>query len=312
MRSLHARLTDLLSTLALVLLLASCERDFDIDLGKVEPRLIVEGYINNQNPLYNYVVLGKSRNYFDSGFANQPVTGAVVTITEGTLQPDNTYAWDPATRSRLREIRIPEVSDALLPGVYFDTRLVTDPLNALQGKIGKYYLLEMEVEGRQYSSVTQILPLVPVDSLTAGFHTFDDGDPGKPKARLTVNYQDPDTLGDAQMYFWRTRENRISFGWGALGADRFSDGTDDLVNGQYIRLTHFNRFVVGDTVQYYKASVERKVYNFWDSYNKARRNGGPFSTPVELLNTISGENVTGCFSGFSISSKTVVVKAEND
>jgi hypothetical protein len=93
-----------------------------------------------------------------------------------------------------------------------------------------------------------------------------------------------------------------------MGASRFSSGTDDLVNGQYIRLTHGNGFEVGDSVEYHMASVERKVYNFWDSFNKARSNGGPFSTPATISSTISGENVLGCFSGFSLSSRTVKIR----
>jgi hypothetical protein len=55
------------------------------------------------------------------------------------------------------------------------------------------------------------------------------------------------------------------------------------------------------------ASVTRDVYDFWENFRDARNNEGPFSTPVTLLNKIQGENVTGCFSGMSLSSKTVVV-----
>ncbi len=76
-----------------------------------------------------------------------------------------------------------------------------------------------------------------------------------------------------------------------MGTNRFTPGTDDLVNGEYIDLTLSNSFVLGDSINYYMANVERKVYNFWDSFNKARLNEGPFATPVRLLNTISGDNV---------------------
>ncbi len=60
------------------------------------------------------------------------------------------------------------------------------------------------------------------------------------------------------------------FGWGGLNSNRFTPGTDELTNGQYMHLTHGNGFVLNDSVTYYMANVERKVYNFWDSYNKAR------------------------------------------
>lgn len=289
--------------------LASCERDFDIVLKNNETQLIVEAYINNQLPLYNYVILGNSQDYYQPGFENIPVTGATVTITEGTLLADNTYAWNTATKKQLKEGRLPQYSNVLLPGVYFDTTLATSPANALIGTPGKHYLLEIETGGKHYSSITALLPVIPIDSLTSGYHFIDeDEDTTQTKARITVHYKDPDTVGNTQLYYWRTRNTGDNFGWGALGTNRFTSGTDDLVNGEYMHLTHSNGFELRDSVEYYLTSVERKVYNFWDSFNKARSNSGPFSTPVTLQNTVSGENVIGCFSGFSISSKTIIVK----
>lgn len=289
--------------------LASCERDFDIDLKNNQTQLVVEAYINNQLPLYNYVILGNSQDYYQPGFENVPVTGATVTITEGTLLANNSYAWNTATRKQLKEGRLPQYGNVLLPGVYFDTTLATNPANALTGTPGKHYLLDIETGGKHYSAITALLPVIPIDSLTSGFHFIDeDEDTTQTKARITVHYKDPDTVGNTQLYYWRTRNTGDNFGWGALGTNRFTPGTDDLVNGEYMHLTHSNGFELRDSVEYYLTSVERKVYNFWDSFNKARTNGGPFSTPVTLQNTISGENVIGCFSGFSISSKTIVVK----
>lgn len=287
----------------------SCERNFDIKLKNNQPQLIVEAYINNELPSYNYVILGRSQSYFEPGFENIPVTGATVTITEGTLLANNIYNWDRASRRQLKEGRLPQLNNQLLPGVYFDPALATNPANALKGIPGKHYLLEIEAEGKQYSSITTLLPLIPLDSVTSGFHYIDeDEDTTQVKARLTVHYKDPDTVGNTQLYYWSTIDTRNNFGWGAMGTNRFTPGTDDLVNGDYIHLTLSNSFAIGDSVNYYMASVERKVYNFWDSFNKARSNAGPFSTPVKLLNTVSGDNVIGCFSGFSLSAKSLVVQ----
>jgi hypothetical protein len=287
----------------------SCERNFDIALKNNLSQLIVEGYINNELPSYNYVVLGRSQSYFEPGFENIPVTGAMVTITEGTLLANNTYNWDLASKRQLKEGRLPQFNDQLLPGVYFDPMLTVNPANALKGTPGKHYLLEIEAEGKQYSSITTLLPLIPIDSVTSGFHYIDeDDDTTQAKARLTVYYKDPDTVGNTQLYYWSSIDSRENFGWGAMGTNRFTPGTDDLVNGEYIHLTLSNGFAIGDSINYYMASVERKVYNFWDSFNKARSNSGPFSTPVRLLNTVSGDNVIGCFSGFSLSTKSLVVQ----
>lgn len=294
---------------ALTVAFTSCERDFDIDIKENEPQLIVEAYINNELPSYNYVILGRSQGYYEEGFENIPVTGATVYITEGTLDANNVYNWDPATKKQLKEGQLPQYGNIRFPGVYFDNLVATNPADALIGKPGKHYLLEIEAEGKRYSATTRLLMPIPVDSLTSGYHFIDeDDDTTQVKARITVHYKDPDTIGNTQLYYWRTRNTGDNFGWGGLNANRFTPGTDELVNGEYMHLTHGNGFELQDSVTYYMANVERKVYNFWDSFNKARSNGGPFSTPVKLLNTIEGENVIGCFSGFSVSVKAVVIK----
>ena len=288
----------------------SCEKDFDINLKPNKPLLIVEGYINNELPLYNYVVLGRSQDYFNTDFENIAVTGASVSITEGRLLPNNSYEWNAGTKRELREARIPLLDNASLPGVYFDPALITDPDKALMGRPGYHYLLEIETEGEKYTATTAMLPAVPVDSLTTGNYYMDDLEDGSivQKGRITVHYKDPDTIGNTQLYYWQAMSEDPQFGWGAMGAGRYSPGTDDLVNGQYIRLTHGNGFEMGDSVVYHMASVERKVYNFWDSFNKARSSGGPFSTPATISSTIIGEDVLGCFSGFSLSSRAVRIK----
>ena len=295
--------------LAVCLAAVGCERDFEIDLNDGQPQLIVEAYINNEMPLYNYVVLSRSKDFYESGLQNVAVTGAMVTITEGMRMPDNTYQWDGATTVQMKEGRLQQLYNSSLPGFYFDQRLATDSINALMGKPGKSYKLDIEAEGKKYSAITELLIPVAIDSLTLGNYYLDKNeDTVYRKARITVHYKDPDTIGNTQLYYWRHWENRNSFGWGALGTNRYTPGTDDLINGQYVDLTLSNGFVIGDTVNYFMSSVERKVYNFWDSFNKARSNGGPFATPVSLQSTISGENVVGCFSGFSLSGKTISIK----
>lgn len=296
----------LLSLIAFV----ACERDFDIELKNNQPQLVVEGYINNLMPTFNYVVLSKSKNYYEPGFQNDPVSEAKVYITEGELSADNKYQWDETSTRELREVTLPQFRNSPSTGVYFDPKLLTDSANALIGKPGKHYLLEIEAEGKKYTATTALLIPVPVDSLSTGNYFLDKTDDGDTltKARITVYFKDPDTIGNTQLYYWRHNGIRNNFGWGALGANWYTPSTDELVNGQNVKITHSYGFVIGDSVEYFMANVERKVYNFWDSFNKARNNGGPFATPVSLLNTIDGENVTGCFSGFSLSTRHVIVK----
>ncbi|NLR60564.1 DUF4249 domain-containing protein [Chitinophaga polysaccharea] len=292
--------------LLLLLLCNSCEKNIDLQLDKTPPMVVVEAYINNSLRTYNYVIIGKTVNFNESQFANTAVEKATVTITEGVFEKGKGYQWNPASKVAMKEGKTPGMHGLYVPGAYFDPKLTTDSSHALLGKPGKSYLLEITAEGRKYTAITTLPIPVPIDSLTNTSPFKDDS--GKVQARLTVHYTDPDTLGNAQIYYWGNRYTKNTFGWGALSTDRYLPNTDELVNGQAIHITHSAPLPIGDTAIYYLVSVERPIYNFWDSFNKARLNSGPFSTPVVLKSNIKGSNVVGCFSGFSVSSMKHVMK----
>lgn len=288
------------------LIVSGCEKDFDINIQGNKPLLVVEAYINNQMREYNYVVLSRSLDYLSLDIQSAPVNDATVTITEG--EKTNTgFKWNSATKVQLFTASLPNVPENFRSGVYFDKRLSNDSVHALLGTPGKSYLLEIKEGSNEYSAITTLLQPVKIDSVTSGFGFIDEDDGNKRKLRITNHYQDPDTLNNTQLYYYRFSENRNRFGWGSLSRNRIP-GTDELTNGEYIHLTHTRGFLVGDTVNYYMASVTRDVYNFWLSFNNARNNNGPFATPVTLMSNINGPNATGCFSGLSLSSKTVIMR----
>jgi hypothetical protein len=311
LRLLNIKTIKAVAPVLAVFFFLSCDTDILIDMKKNEPQLVVEGYINNYLSEYNYVILSKSMDYFAPDFQSVAVSNALVYITEGTKNADNSYTWNPATRVQLTETDNTRVPTEYRKGLYVDSRmLMTSSVassQSLRGRTGKHYLLEITVEGKNYSAITSLLTPVTLDSLSSGYSFTDTEDQNKMKARLTVNYKDPDTLGNRQLFYWRQKKNMNSFGWGALSSNRRLNGTDDLYNGQYVKLTQPQGFEYKDSVEYYMISVDRTVYRFWDSYNKARNNDGPFSTPVQLISNIEGTNVTGCFSGFSVSAKKIVV-----
>jgi hypothetical protein len=289
----------------IVLILSSCEKNIDIAVKPNQPQLVVEAYINNLFPQYNYVILSHSQDYYAPNFQGTPVANAVVTITEGTKDAAGNYSWNMASKLRLRETPVDSIPPEFSVGLYFDQRAYIDRPHALKGTIGKSYLLEISSEGREYSAIASLIPPVAVDSVTQGFPFVNNV--GDTLYRITNHYKDPDTLGNTQLYFWRWSETRKNYGWGGFFKSRVP-GTDDLSNGEYVHLTHPQGFSRNDTINYYMASITRDVYNFWDSYNKAQDNNGPFSTPVTLATNITGNNVTGCFSGYALSTKSIVIR----
>jgi Domain of unknown function (DUF4249) len=284
--------------------LLSCEKDFDIDVASTEPKLVVEAYISNQSPLYTYVVLSKSVDYFNPIFQSIPVKNAQVSIIEGSAS-NNVITWNVASKRDLTELSNPLLPAALANGLYIDPLAITNPAQALVGKVGKYYRLDVLYENNAYTGITNMPDTVKLDSVTYGLPFVNEDNENK--FRITNHYKDPDTLGNTFFYYWRNNENRNRFGWAGLFKSR-APGRDDSNNGEYIRITHPQGINYNDTITYMLTSVNRNTHNFWDSYIDARNNNGPFSTPVVLQNYISGKNVIGCFMGLSVSEKTIITR----
>jgi hypothetical protein len=284
--------------------LLSCEKDFDIEVASTAPKLIVEAYISNQAPQYTYVILSKSVDYFNPIFQSIPVKNAQVSITEGSVVANN-IVWNAASKRVLAEVSNPALPTVFANGLYVDPLVITNPAQALVGKVGKYYRLDVLHENNAYTGITNMPDTVKLDSVTYGL-PFVNAD-NENKFRITNHYKDPDSLGNTYFYYWRNNENRNRFGWAGLFKSR-APGRDDTNNGEYIKITHPQGINFNDTITYMLTSVNRNTHNFWESYLDARNNNGPFSTPVILQNYISGNNVIGCFMGLSVSERTIITR----
>ena len=296
---------NIITLVFLIIGFTSCERNIDIDLKTGEQKLIVEAYISNQAPIYTYVVLSNSLDYYNPNFQSLPVRNADVSITEGTKLPNGNIVWNNASKVQLIEFNSPLVPANFRSGFYIDPRVVLDSANALKGRPGKQYRLDILYKNEKYTGYTEVTQPVLLDSVNYGYPFIDDD--SIQKVRITSNYKDPDTLGNAYFYYWRFKENRNNFGWAGLRKSG-APGRDDQTNGEYIRLTHPQPFEYNDTINYMLTSVTRQTHVFWDSYIASRNSGGPFSTPVTIKSFIEGKNVLGCFMGLSVSEKTIITR----
>jgi hypothetical protein len=89
-----------------LILLVSCQRDFDIQVKANAPQLVVEAYINNERPEYNYVLLSRSQDYFATGLKGLMIDNAKVTITEGSPGQNNAVNWDTLNSVQLTDASI--------------------------------------------------------------------------------------------------------------------------------------------------------------------------------------------------------------
>ena len=278
------------NTLKIVLLLLgvvtlfSCEEEIEVDIPDNANSLVVEAYINDRFPALNYVILTRSVDYFSAAGGYVPVKDAQVFVTEGTVNGADT-SWDVSTRKQLVEVRTDTVR-----GFYMD------PAQLLLGKQNHVYLLEITSDGKSVRGTTSIPALVPLDSMT---YTRE-----RKEATITLHYNEPVAINNNYFIIYRNGSDSTIRTWGFhTGAFTFSD---DFINGEYRRQTLFNKFNAGDTVNLWMSSIDRLSYNFWESFDDANRNGGPFATPVTVESNITGG--IGCFTGMSTDYKRVVIR----
>lgn len=267
-----------------VVTLFSCEEEIEVDVPGNANSLVVEAYINDRFPALNYVILTRSVDYFSAAGGYVPVKDAQVFVTEGTVNGVDT-SWDVSTRKQLVEVRTDTVR-----GFYMD------PAQQLLGKQNHVYLLEITSEGKSVRGTTSIPALVPLDSMT---YTRE-----RREATITLHYNEPVAINNNYFIIYRNGSDSTIRTWGFhTGAFTFSD---DFINGEYRRQTLFNKFNAGDTVNLWMSSIDRLSYNFWESFDDANRNGGPFATPVTVESNITGG--IGCFTGMSTDYKRVVIR----
>lgn len=284
------------------LLLASCEKDVNIDLGTGNPKLVVDGFIETDN--FPVVVLTNSFSYFSkidlSTLENAFIHGAVVKVSDGS-----------------REITLREYTldtGFSTSKYYFYSIDTADPAAFdFKGVAERYYHLSIETGGKTYESTTKIPSVRPMDSIWYEPPAYPvDGIPDA--MNVFVRYSDPDTEGNYVRYY--TQRN------GSLFFAPFNSVYDDqVINGTTFSLSvtpgndhskDINRdsasyFFKGDTVTLKWCAIDQKVFNFWSTLEfSATTVGNPFSSPVTVVSNVSN-NALGVWAGYGVTYSTVII-----
>ncbi len=273
--------------LLLVLLSAACTEKIDVDLDSTYTRLVVDGFIGSDTG--NYLIsLSKSAEYF----YNEPaprVTGALVTLSDGT----ETFT--------LHET-LPGQSGTYQTGPGF------------AGKAGKNYTLRIglneEIGGaREFSAACDLLPVAPIDSVCAEFHS----DWGK-KGIWTIKLWAQEPGDETNYYLFNLYRN------GQLLTDTITKkvvADDQFVNGSYLNgfdvmyLFHHQTWATiypGDTITLQMSAITKEYFDF---INQVDLSGVsiPFFTgpPANVKGNISNGAI-GFFAAGSSSWYTAVVQ----
>jgi hypothetical protein len=285
----------LFSGLLLSLLIVSCEREIEIDLGENEETIVVEGIIEaGGNPR---VLVSKNRGFFNN-FPSDIVAlldtfilqDAVVSVSVGQDTFPLNFIFNPLE----------------YPFAYYTT-------NALVGEVGKTYSLTVQALGKTATARTTIPPPVPVDSLYFGLNVFDANEDSL--GFLYATYKDPDTLGNAyRLYAKKSSETQYFPVNGAITNDDFINGKNvTFFSGQsnkpfavqdtFIDQNFFYR--LGDTIQIKFCSIGNREFEFYNTFEAALgTNGNPFASPIIIKSNIEGG--LGVWCGQSYFSDTLI------
>lgn len=293
------RFTALAVVFLIVAGLLSCEKEIDIDVSPGEPQLVVEGAIETGYP--PYVFLSTSLSYFSridlQSLEDAFIHDAEVWVSDGTNTVQlKEYAVDSGGRANIFVYTIDPGSNIML------------------GELEKTYKLTIKYNGQTYEAATKIPTPTPLDSVTSVPPLFVRDD--NPTARqIKVYFKDPDTLGNHVRYF--TKLNNAPYFPGEN-----SVYSDEIINGsQFETILRLGKSPAderdfdstgvaypGDTVTLKWCAIDKKVYEFYNTFQFAIGSlGNPFSSPTRLSSNISN-NAIGVWAGYGSVYTEVIIK----
>lgn len=295
----------------------ACEKDITVDLPKAEQKLVVEGTIEpGQPPL---VILTKSIGYFEPAdtktIESLFVHNAEVTVNDGTntVQLTEICSQNLPDSIKMLIAQLAGIPAEQLFAVNYCVYTTINPI--MTGQEGKFYTLTIKSEGKVYTSVTQIPPVVYPDSFY--FRT----QPGYDSlGYLWVHFTDPSQPGNFYRIFTKRKNKDTRFlpVMGSVYDDRFING--QTLDFYFARGHEFNSqkpddvgerslyWCKGDTIYIKFCTMDEASYNFWASYeNELYTAGNPFASPNTIATNITG-GALGVWCGYGVFMDTVIAR----
>jgi hypothetical protein len=312
-----------ITVVVVLTLLLSCEKEVDVNIPNIAPKLVVEGKIElNTNPI---IILTKTTGYFDptdlNSVAASFVDDATITISDGTSTNNMTKICSGSLTPPQQEALAQQLGIAAEILQSYNICGYTD---AMIGEEGKTYTININWQGETYSSATQIPTLVPLDSVW--FKVEDNLDSlGFAWALLS----DPTNVKN--YYRWYTKRiNHYTFGdyFGKQKDDDFiapsgSSFNDEFFNGLTFDFAYNRKsitdkaddknnersyFKVGDTIAIKFCTIDKGVYQFLNqAENQVLSTGSPFASPSNIQSNVNN-GALGIWAGYGITYDTIIAK----
>ena len=258
----------ILSIFSAFFLLVSCEDVIEIDLDSIEPKLVIEGYVNDLDDSCT-IKLSKTGDYFDPG-VYPPVSDAFITILD----------------EQGIEIRLEESE----PGLYSSDQIEVKELGS--------YTLNVQSEGEDYMAEGIIPQKVFIDSIAYEIppliYEFEEG------YMITCYLQDPAE--------YRNYYRMIVFRKGEVSSESSKYiFNDDFMNGNMIFMPwELEEFFPQDTVVVELQTLDKSTYDYYFTLNSL--GGGLFgaSNPSNPETNLSNDAL-GYFGAYTVSRDTIVI-----
>ena len=257
----------------------SCEDVIDINLKDNEPKLVIEGWIDNS--FHGEVRISRTVP-FDQPFSarqdslpgslpgfmyvHNPVSGAEVIITE------------PGVTAR----RLTEIS----PGLYVTATTTSRSVTALSTPASRSYQLAVRVDGEWYNAVSTMPPPVEVETIgTVSTNVF-----GEERKGVGLLFNDPP--GVPNYYRYLLNVNGVALKTLFVFNDKYNDGksvTRELFDFD-------TKLEEGDAVNVSIQFIDPAVYRYWSSL---QANNPGTAAPGNPVSNISN-GALGYFSAHSV------------
>ncbi len=284
-------------------LLVSCSEDINLDIAKGDPKIVIEG--NIENGKYAEVMITRNSALSDPvNFSNILVTNARAWITHAGVTDT---------------LRINIDTTAAIPVLYKG--------NTIIGAVGETYYLTVQADGKTYTSITTIPQLIKLDSVWWKAQA-PETDLGYAWAHLS----DPAGLGNDYKWFAKRPTGSVILNgkriiinrrfvspFGGTTDDSFFDGKSfdfnygrayDATQATYDDLEPKKErgyYKKTDTIYIKFCTIDAAVSKFYTSYDQAvQNNGNPFAAPASIFSNIQGDGALGVWAGFGATFDTIM------
>ncbi len=279
-----------------LIFIISCEKDITVDLPKYEQKIVVEGWIEqNQFPM---VILTKSSPYFSSvdstALAELIIPNATVIVSDGSNS---------------------DTLSLVLDTCYFPPLVYKG--HTLKGQIGGIYYLTIKYEEKILTATTSIPQPIPLDSI------WFKAEPKKGDSLgfIWAHYTDPQETGNCYKIFTKRlgKDNKFIPIFGSIYEDSYfngkelvfsmSRGIQSYINEEeYTDDPELGYFKINDTIVVKNCSINKNIYDFWRTTYQVMFSGDNPFVPAIIINTNIKGGGLGVWGGYGASYDTIIAK----